>query len=120
MSLILKSGIRVLVYSEPIDMRAGFSKLQALVAEKMKENFFQGNLFLFLGRNPRRVKILFFDGSGVVLLTKRLDRGSFMRISDLHETKEISLDELQRLLDGVNLRVIYAAARAQRASIDVA
>ena len=101
-------------------MRSGFSKLQALVTEKLKENLFQGNLFLFFGRNPRRAKILLFDGSGLILIVKRLDQGSFMRIADLFETKEITVEELERILDGVNLRVVYAAAKATRAGKEVA
>ncbi len=120
MSLILKPGIRVFVFSEAIDMRSGFSRLQALVSEKMKENLFQGNLFLFLGKNPRRAKVLLFDGSGLVLVIKRLDQGSFMRVEELCETKEIGVDELERILDGVNLRVVFAAAKAKRDSKDVA
>lgn len=120
MSLIIKPGIRVFVYSEAIDMRAGFAKLQALIAEQMKENLFQGNLFLFLGKNPRRAKILLFTGSGLMLIIKWLDSGSFMRIEDLCETSEITVEELERLLDGVNLRVVFAAAKAKRESREIA
>ena len=43
-----------------------------------------------------------------------------MKIADLFETREITLEELERLLDGVNLRVVFAAARAKRDSLDVA
>lgn len=120
MSLFIRSGLRVFVYSEEIDMRSGFSKLQALISEKMKENLFCGNLFLFLGKNPRRVKVLFFDGSGLILIVKRLDQGSFMRTSDLFETREITPEELGRIIDGVNLRVVYAAAKANRDGKEVA
>jgi transposase len=110
-SLFLKPGVRVFAYSEAIDMRSGFQKLQSLVAEKMQENLFEGNLFLFLGKNPRRAKILVFDGTGLLLTTKRLDQGSFMSAADFLETKEIALDELRRLLDGANLSVVFAARR---------
>jgi transposase len=120
MSLIIKAGVRVFVYSESIDMRAGFSKLQALVSEKMQENLFLGNLFLFLGKNPRRAKLLLFDGSGLMLIIKWLDSGSFMRVEDLCETREITVEELERLLDGVNLRVVFAAAKAKRESREIA
>lgn len=114
MSLIVRSGIRVFVYTEAIDMRAGFGRLQGLVSEQMKENLFEGNLFLFLGKNPRRAKILYFDGTGLILIIKRLDQGSFMSVSDLFETREIALEDLERILDGANLRVVYAAAKAKR------
>jgi transposase len=120
MGVMLKPGLKVFVYTEAIDMRAGFLRLQALVSEQIKENLFIGNLFLFLGKNRRRAKILFFDGTGLVLIIKRLDRGSFMAISDLFETREISMEDLERLLDGANLRVVYAAAKAKRDSKEVA
>jgi transposase len=113
MELIGRPGIRVFVYGEPIDMRAGFSKLHSLVIEKMKANLFEGNLFVFLGKNPRRAKVLLFDGSGLLLIVKRLDRGSFMKVEDLHDAPEMSVEELKRLLDGVNLRVVFAARKAQ-------
>ena len=114
MNLMGKAGLRVFVYGEAIDMRAGFSKLHALVIEKMKANLFEGNLFVFLGKNPRRVKVLLFDGSGLRLMVKRLDRGTFMKVSDLFEIPEITEDELERLLDGVNLRVVFASRKAQK------
>jgi transposase len=116
MGLICKPESRVFVYGETIDMRAGFSKLHSLVVEKMKANLFEGNLFVFLGKNPRRAKVLHFDGSGLVLVVKRLDRGSFMKIEDLHDVPEMSQEELGRLLDGVNLRVVFASRKAVKNS----
>jgi transposase len=107
--LKLKDGVKVFVYSEAIDMRAGFEKLQALVVEKMKGNLFEGHLFLFLGKNRRRTKLLRFDGTGLCLFTKRLDRGMFMEVADLFQTHEITLEDLERLLDGANLRVVFSA-----------
>lgn len=101
-------------------MRAGFGKLQALVAEKVKENLFEGHLFLFLGKNRRRVKMLLFDGTGLILIVKRLDGGAFMPVEDLFETREIALPDLERLLDGANLRVIFAAEKRKRESQEVA
>ena len=103
MELSGRPGIRVFVYGEEIDMRTGFSKLHGIVIEKMRANLFDGNLFVFLGKNPRRAKVLQFDGSGLRLTVKRLDRGTFMKVSDFFATPEISYDELNRLLDGVNL-----------------
>lgn len=120
MSLLVKPAARVFVYSEAIDMRAGFGRLQSLVSERMKENLFEGNLFLFLGKNPRRAKLLLFDGTGLVLITKRLDQGMFMAVEDLCETREIAQEELARLLDGANLRVVFAARKRKRDGQEVA
>ena len=120
MSVLWKTGLRVFIYNEAIDMRSGFGKLQALVVEKMKGNLFEGHLFLFLGKNRRRAKLLRFDGTGLCLFTKRMDRGIFMGVADLFETKEITLEDLERLMDGANLRVVFAAAAAKRESKEVA
>jgi transposase len=119
-SLKLQPGLRVFVYGQAIDMRAGFGKLQSLVAEGMKENLFEGSLFLFLGKNRRRAKILLFDGTGLVLIIKRLDRNVFMPIEDFVETREIVLADLERILDGANLRVIFVAAKRARENEEVA
>ena len=120
MSLRLQPGLRVFVYHDAIDMRAGFCKLQALVTNAMKENIFEGSLFVFLGKNRRRAKILIFDGTGLILIVKRLDRGMFMSVDDFFESREIELGELERIMDGANLRVVYAAAKAKRESQEVA
>lgn len=120
MSVLWKSGLKVFVYSDPIDMRAGFGKLQALVSEKMNGNLFEGHLFLFLGKNRRRVKLLRFDGTGLCLFTKRLDRGLFMEVSDLFGTCDIAFEDLERLLDGANLRVVFAARSRAREGQEVA
>ena len=120
MSLKFQPGLKIFIYSEAIDMRAGFSTLQALVSNAMKSNLFEGNLFLFLGKNRRRAKLLLFDGTGLVLIVKRLDRGMFMATADFFESKEIEQSELERILDGANLRVVYAALKAKRESQEVA
>jgi len=111
MSILIRPESRVFVYSEAIDMRSGFGRLQGLVTEKIKVDFFEGHLFLFLGRNPRRAKVLYYDGTGLVLITKRLNEGSFMSIADLCSAREISQDDLRRIMDGANLRVVYTARK---------
>ncbi len=95
---------RVFVYGEPIDMRAGFERLSFLVREKFQQDVLEGHLFLFLGKNRRRLKTLFFDRSGLVLISKRLESGKFMPITDLCDVKEITCTELKFLLSGSHLR----------------
>ena len=118
--LKFETGLRVFVYREAIDMRAGFTRLQALVTEAMKENLFEGSLFLFLGKNRRRAKVLHFNGSGLALLITRLNRGNYMPVSDFFDSREITVAELERILDGANLRVVYAAQKAKRENHDIA
>ena len=73
MSFHLREGHRVFVFSEQIDFRAGFDRLSMIVREKMKKDLVEGDLFLFLGRNRKRLKALCYDGTGLLLLSKRLE-----------------------------------------------
>lgn len=95
---------KIFVFPEAIDMRSGFEKLAFFVREKLRQELNHGNLVLFLGKNRRRLKIIYFDGSGLVLITKRLEKNQFMNIVDLKEKTEISKQELQFILHGSVLR----------------
>ena len=66
----------------------------------MKNNINQGHLYLFLGKNRRRVKALFFDGTGLVLIAKRIERGRFMASSELKDISEITSQELKQIFNG--------------------
>jgi transposase len=68
---------RVLVALEPADMRMGFNGLYARVQNVLNEEPASGALFLFTNRRRNRLKILFFDGSGLWILAKRLESGTF-------------------------------------------
>jgi transposase len=103
MSLRFKSNLRVFVFSELIDLRAGFDRLGSLVREKMNAKLVDGDLFVFFGKNRSKVKLICYDGTGVVLINKRLERGKFMNIFDLEE-KEITISELDLLLRGSVIR----------------
>lgn len=99
MSLKLKAGLRVFVYGEYVDLRAGFDKLSMIVREKMGAKLVDGDLYVFLGRNRSRCKAICYDGTGVILINKRMERGKLMRLEDLEE-REITADELDSLLRG--------------------
>jgi transposase len=103
MSLRLKPDHRIFVFSGYIDLRAGFDKLSMLVREKIGANLVDGDLYLFLGRDRRKLKAICYDGTGVLLFAKRMERGRFMRLEDLEE-KEITSDELDWLLRGSVVR----------------
>jgi len=98
--LFKKDGIRFFVFNENIDMRAGFEKLHGLCVGHMKANMNEGNAYLFFGKNRKRVKILIYDGSGLVLIAKRLERNRFMKLEDLMGRSEISLSELELIFHG--------------------
>jgi transposase len=93
-------GLRVFIYQELIDMRCGFERLLYFVREKMRGEVNQGHLYLFFGKNRRRMKVLFFDGTGLVLMSKRIEGGRFMARSEIGDITEITHQELRQVLAG--------------------
>ena len=63
---------RVFVYREPVDMRKAYDTLAALVEGPMQQSLLSGDVFVFIGRTRKRAKALYFDGTGLCLLCKRL------------------------------------------------
>ena len=114
MSFQLRAGHRVFVFTEAIDFRAGFDKLSMLVREKMKKELVEGDLFLFLGRNRKRLKAICYDGTGLLLLSKRLERGKFMSVAEFEES-ELSVEELNYVLSGGVVRKKYFGSKALQA-----
>lgn len=117
MSFRLRPGHRVFVFTEAIDFRAGFDKLSMLVREKMKKDLVEGDLFLFLGKNRRRLKAICYDGTGLMLLSKRLERGKFMGISEF-EDFELSVEELNYVLAGGVVRRKFFGREALQKSAE--
>jgi transposase len=117
MSFRLREGHRVFVYREQIDFRAGFDKLAMLVREKMKMELIEGDLFLFLGKNRKRLKSLCYDGTGLILISKRLERGRFMSVSEFEES-ELTVDELNYVISGGVVRKKYFGERALQAAVE--
>ena len=69
--------VRVFAYGEPCDMRKQYDSLAVLVTGAMGHLILSGDLFVFVGKNRRRAKVLYFDGTGLCLFAKRLERGRF-------------------------------------------
>jgi len=70
-------SVRVFAFGEAVDMRKSFDTLAAVVREQMKHDVLEGGLFLFVGKNRRRAKVLYWDGTGLCVLAKRLEKGRF-------------------------------------------
>ncbi len=105
--LSFSGSLRVLVALDPCDMRAGFNTLQALVAEKLREDVKSGTLFVFTNRRHSRLKILYWDGTGLWLLIKRLEQGTFSwpKAVDPQTVKlKLAPEALAMLTDGIDLR----------------
>jgi len=99
-----RKGLRVFVYKSEIDMRCGFERLHSFCVHQMSALMDQGHVYLFFGKNRRRVKVLFYDGSGLVLIAKRIERGKFMSLAELLGRSEITQDELKLIMHGSVVR----------------
>ena len=72
-----RPGLRILVTARPVDFRRGMDSLSRMVKEALSVDPFAGDVFVFRPKRADRLKILVWDGSGLVLLSKRLERGRF-------------------------------------------
>ena len=72
------AGVRIWLAAGATDMRRGFDGLAALVAQHLNHDPFSGQIFAFRGRRGHLIKLLFWDGQGLVLYVKRLERGHFV------------------------------------------
>lgn len=104
--LSFTGGLRIFVALEPCDMRKGFEGLAGLVSHALAEDLKSGALFVFGNRRRTRLKILYFDGTGLWLMTKRLERGTFSWPQDTEGKKKLVLrpEAFAMLSDGVELR----------------
>ena len=99
--------LKVFVALEPCDLRRGHNGLLALVSEKLQEDFRSGGLFVFSNRRHRLLKILYWDGTGLWLLSKRLEKGTFSwpRSTEPGTVKlKLTPEALAMLTDGIDLR----------------
>lgn len=94
--------IAVYAYDEPCDMRKSFDTLSALVTQKMTRDLFTGHLFLFVSKNRKRAKVLYFDGTGLCLLAKRLEKGRFAAVWERAQAgaNKLTMSELSLFIEG--------------------
>ena len=76
--MIVPAGVKVHLALGYTDPRKGMDGLAMLVQDTLKQDAFSGHLFAFRGKRARIIKILFWDGNGLCLFTKRIDRGGFV------------------------------------------
>jgi transposase len=102
--LTLPSSVRIVLATEPVDMRRGHDGLCAIVRNQWRLDPFAGHLFVFLGKRADRVKCLFWDRGGFVLYYKRLERCRFKLPKVEPGATRIDLDavQLSMLLDGID------------------
>jgi len=103
--ITLAAGTRVWLAVGRTDMRKGFDGLSALVQQKLAQDPFCGHLFVFRGRRGDLLKVLWYDGQGLCLFAKRLERGRFVWPSPADGKVVISPAQLGMLLEGIDWRM---------------
>ena len=105
--LTLTGSLRVYLAAEPIDLRKSFSGLYALTVNVLREQPESGALFVFTNRRRNRIKMLYWDGTGLWVMIKRLEKGTFSwpKGVDIKNAKlAIKSEALSLLLNGVDMR----------------
>jgi len=101
----LPANTRVWIAAGHTDMRKGFDGLAALVQTALADNPFAGHVFVFRGRRGDICKVLWFDGQGLMLLSKRLERGRFVWPHATAGRVALSSAQLSMLLEGIDWRM---------------
>lgn len=101
----LPSGTRVWLAAGVTDLRRGFDGLSALVQTKLETDPFAGHLFVFRGRRGDLIKVLWWDGQGMCLFSKRLERGRFVWPSAPEGRVALTPAQLSMLLEGIDWRI---------------
>lgn len=107
--MIIPPGpVRVMMAAKPVDFRKGIDGLAALVKEELKADPFSGVIWVFRAKRADRLKLVFWDGSGLVLVSKRLDDGKFRwpRIED--GVVRLTPAQFTTLVEGLDWTRVFA------------
>ncbi len=101
------SHLKIFLTLEPQDLRKSFNGLGAIVENDLRLKLADGGLHLFTNKTRTRLKLLYFDGTGIWCSTKRLEQGTFSWPAPTEPGQlylSLSPEALQLILDGVELR----------------
>lgn len=113
---MIPRGVEIFVGVEPIDLRWSFDRLSGIVSERIRREARCGALFVFFGKRREAIKVLFFDGTGLCLFYKRLDKSTF-RLPEIEAgASSVTIEEsaLDDLLDGIDVETRAAPRHATR------
>lgn len=114
MMLSLPTSVRIWLATRPTDMRKSFDGLAEVVRQQMERDPLSGQLFVFRNKRGDRVKLLYWDEDGFVIVYKRLEAGTFRFPAADAGGVEIRAADLQMLLDGVDLASVKRGRRYHR------
>ena len=105
--MIGASGVRIWLAVAAVDGRKGFDTLCAIVRQSLAHDPLCGDLFVFRNRSAARIKILFWDGNGLVLYAKRLEKGTFRWPQAGESSLTLSGAQLMELLAGREVESLH-------------
>ena len=113
---MIPRGVEVFVGIDPIDLRWSFDRLSGVATDRVGRPARSGALFVFFGKRRDAIKVLFFDGTGLCVFYKRLDKGTFRLPSIDGAPASVAIDErtLDDLLDGIDVEPKAAPRRTTR------
>ena len=101
----LPPNTRVWIAAGHTDMRKGFNGLSAQVQTALAGNPYSGHVFVFRGKRGDMIKVLWYDGQGLLLLAKRLERGRFVWPQAVSGSVCLTPAQLSMLLEGIDWRM---------------
>jgi transposase len=99
-----KSGTRIWIAAGFTDLRRGFQGLSSIVETVLEQAPFSGHVFVFRGKRGDLIKLLWFDGDGLCLFQKRLERGRFIWPQATSGTMSLTRAQLSMFLEGIDWR----------------
>lgn len=105
-------AVRVMVATRPVDFRKGIDGLTSLVREAMSADPFDGAIYVFRAKRTDRIKLVFWDGTGVCLFAKRLEDGEFHWPKIADGVMRLSAAQFSALLEGLDWRRVKAKETA--------
>ena len=98
------TGTRIWIAAGVTDLRRGFTGLSGMVQTALEQNPFSGHVFVFHGRRGDLIKLLWWDGDGLCLVAKRLERERFLWPKATSGTVALTQARLSMLLEGIDWR----------------
>jgi transposase len=102
--MAIAPGTRVYLSCRPVDMRKGFKGLSAQVSNTIRMDPFSGHVFAFRGKRGDYLKLLHWDGTGLCLYAKKLEKGRFVWPPQIDERFQMTAAQLALLLEGMDWR----------------
>lgn len=106
-------AVKVMVATKPVDFRKGAEGLAALVRDTMGADPFSGSVYVFRAKRTDRIKLIFWDGTGVCLYAKRLEDGEFRWPKVQDGIMRLTAAQLSALLEGLDWRRVHEARQTR-------